>query len=283
MYLFCDHPSPSPRRTRFRLDVLESREVPATGLSVAAVPQTPPGNTLAGLVYHDPDNDGWRLPSEPGIANVEVTLTGTEAGTDNPVQRTATTDANGIYRFTGLNQGTYSVQIGAVAGYAIGKSSAGVFGGTPLTGTVSGIPLPGGWAAWGGYNFGLVETVPSAPPGPGNKISGLLWADANDDGIRDLNEPSIAGIELALLGTEAGTGKTIFLTARTDINGIYRFTGLKAGSYSIMTGRVQNQHGYLGGKTSVGAFGGTPLTGGIGSINLPGGWAESGGYNIGML
>ncbi|HVK12599.1 MAG TPA: SdrD B-like domain-containing protein, partial [Gemmataceae bacterium] len=235
---------------------------------------------LAGLAYHDLDNDGWRLPSEPGLANVQVTLIGTESDTNLFVQQTTSTDTHGIYRFTGLNQGTYSVLMGQVVGYSIGKSSAGFFGGNAQSASVFDIPLPGGWAKWGGYNFGFVETVPSPPPGPGNKVSGIAWNDLNNDGVRGLDEPSLAGIEIGLLGTESD-GSPVLLTAQTDASGTYRFTGLTAGTYAIMTGSITS--GFVGGKTSVGAFGGTPTTGGIDGITLPGGWPESGGYDIGMV
>jgi protocatechuate 3,4-dioxygenase beta subunit len=241
---------------------------------VKSVAPQPPGNTLSGLAWHDQDNDGTRDLNEKALANVAVTLTGTEAGTNNAVSRTATTDANGIYRFTGLNQGTYKVQLGQVSGYVPGKASAGAFGGTPSGGTVSDIPLPGGWPVSGGYNFGLVKDP------PGNTLSGLVWNDLDNDGTRDLNETSLANVKVAIAGTEAATGNFVYLEAATDANGVYRFTGLNQGTYTVRVGAVS---GYTPGKASAGAFGGTVIQDGVTAIHLPGGWQVSGGYNIGLV
>ena len=261
-----NRPAPTARRTRFRFDTLEARDVPAT---------------LSGLVWNDLNNDGTRDPNETSLTNVQVKLIGTETGTNNTVQRTATTDADGIYRFTGLNQGTYAVHVGQVPNYTPSRTSAGVFGGTPLTGTVYGIPVPGGSAAWGGYNFGLVKYSPPDPTAPGNSLSGLVWHDLNNDGVRDPNEPARANVEVMLTGTAPGNPSTLVnRTATTDANGLYRFAGLERGDYSVRVGQVP---GLKAGKASAGAFGGTLTNDKVTDIALPGGWQVSGGYNFGLV
>jgi hypothetical protein len=254
-----NRPAPPTRRARFRLDALEARDVPAT---------------LSGLVWNDLNNDGVRDLNEKSLTNAQVTLTGTEAGNGNSINLTATTDANGIYRFTGLNPGTYAVQVGQVSGFMSGKASTGALGGTPAGGTVSGIPIASIWQVSGGYNFGLVKDP------PGNTLSGLVWNDLDKDGARDLNENSLANVQVALAGTEAGTNNFIYLQATTDANGIYRFTGLNQGTYTVRVGQVS---GYEPGKASAGAFGGTVIKDGVTAIHLPGGWQTSGGYNIGLV
>jgi hypothetical protein len=50
----------------------------------------------------------YRMPFEPGIANVTVTLTGTDA-LGRVVNLTTATNESGLYGFTGLVPGTYTV------------------------------------------------------------------------------------------------------------------------------------------------------------------------------
>jgi len=116
------------------------------------------------------------------------------------------------------------------------------------------------------------------PTSPGSNISGLVWFDKNNDGIRDLNEKSLANVKLVLTGTTS-TGQAVTVHATTDVNGLYRFTGLKPGNYSI---KVVAPQGYKAGKGTVGAFGGTLNNNMITGINLPD-WKESGGYNFGQI
>ena len=58
-------------------------------------------STLGGRVYRDDNDDGAKQSGEPGLSGVQVTLTGTDTN-GNPVNRTTTTDASGVYTFTDL-------------------------------------------------------------------------------------------------------------------------------------------------------------------------------------
>ena len=60
---------------------------------------------LGDRLWHDLDGDGIEDPGEPGLVGVDVRLTGAGA----PV--IVTTDANGDYSFTGLDPGTYTVDV----------------------------------------------------------------------------------------------------------------------------------------------------------------------------
>jgi hypothetical protein len=121
--------------------------------------QLPPSQ-VSGLVYVDQNANGVAEDTEPRLAGVTITINGTSADGD-AVNLTATTDAGGIYTFTGLEAGTYAIQATTPAGYTAGQSSIGVFGGTIGANLTTNVAIPQGQSS-GGYNFG--ELVP--PPNP---------------------------------------------------------------------------------------------------------------------
>ena len=67
-----------------------------------------PLGEIAGSVFVDENNNGFREPGENGIESVEITLTGTDVF-GNAVDITALTDADGQYTFGGLNAGFYTL------------------------------------------------------------------------------------------------------------------------------------------------------------------------------
>ncbi len=89
-----------------------------------------PDSTLRGAVYVDRNDDGVFDPNESGIANVLITLTGTDA-LGNSISMTTLTDAGGRYSFTGLLRGTYTITEGTPpARYKDGKDTPGIIVGS---------------------------------------------------------------------------------------------------------------------------------------------------------
>jgi hypothetical protein len=73
---------------------------------------TPPAlGSIGDTLFADIDGDGVQGTAETGIAGVTITLTRSNGST-----RTAVTDANGTYKFTGLAAGAYTVTVGAGTG-----------------------------------------------------------------------------------------------------------------------------------------------------------------------
>ncbi len=103
----------------------------AVRTNAPALPPPSPGSGLAslsGYVYVDANGNGIRDTGEVGIADVAVTLQGTDS-LGRTVVLTATTDANGFYRFDNLLAGTYSILETQPEGYFDGIDTIGTQGG----------------------------------------------------------------------------------------------------------------------------------------------------------
>ncbi len=89
--------------------------------------------SIGDFVWLDSDSDGVQDAGEQGIANVTVTLTGTDAF-GNTVTFTTTTDANGFYLFDNLLAGDYLITVTPPAGMAnTFDSNTGEDDDTPVT------------------------------------------------------------------------------------------------------------------------------------------------------
>ena len=72
-------------------------------------------------------------------------------------------------------------------------------------------------------------------------LGNVVWFDIDDDGIKDAGENGIQNIVVSLLdnaGNPINDGAGNPVTATTDINGNYRFTGLTAGDYKVKIGNT---------------------------------------------
>ncbi len=79
-----------------------------------------------------------------------------------------------------------------------------------------------------------------------SSISGYVYVDTNNDGIKETGETGIEGVTLTL--TNASTGAT--QTVTTDSTGLYTFVGLQPGSYNV----TEIQPGfYIAGKATAGS------------------------------
>ena len=211
--------------------------------------------SLSGYVYADDNNNGMRNAGEAGIAGVVLKLLGADG---QPTGLTVTTDANGFYKFDGLEPGkVYGVAEVQPTGYYDGLDTAGTAGGTAhnpgdfITGAKLGPGVHGK-----NYNFG--ELRPAS-------IGGRVLLDANNNGRVDAGEQPIAGVTVWLLDA---AGNRITSTT-TDANGRYLFSNLQPGTYGIE--EVQPS-GYFDGEDFVGTVGGTKVANDriTGAVLVPG-------------
>lgn len=224
-----------------RLERLESRDAPAVFIP----------SDISGRVFVDCNDNGVFDAGEEPIPGVTITLTGTDFF-NQPVTSITTTAADGTYSFTKLEPGKYNLAETQPAGFFDGKEQLGFVIGAPAANngvagddTFSNIFLDGGDSHAVNYNFG--ELIP-------NSLSGVVYFDANDNGIQDAGETGIPGAKLTLGGLN-DLNQIVNLTVTSGADGSYSFTGLRPGNYTI---NETTPPGFIDGKDKVGTTNGVP-------------------------
>jgi hypothetical protein len=198
--------------------------------------------SLGGFVYADANNDGIKQSGEAGIGGVTITLSGTD-DTGDDVTLTKTTAANGSYVFNNLRPGNYTLKETQPANFLDGKDTIGSQGGTASDDQFSDINLSQG-VNGANNNFGEL---------PAASLSGFVYVDANNNGVKDSSEPPIPGVAIALTGTD-DLGNSVSANTTTASDGSYHFAGLRPGSYTI---NETQPAGFQQGHNTVGSLGGT--------------------------
>ena len=168
--------------------------------------------TLGDRVFNDFDNNGIQNGTEPGIAGVTVTLTGTNIG-GTAVNLTTTTSATGTYSFTGLPASN-------AAGYTVTISNLAA-GFTPTTPT--GAPSLSQTVVFpAGANIDTVDFGVRQPPAT---IGNLVFNDLNGNGVADPGEPPLPNIPVTLLDPQGNP----FATTTTNATGNFTFSNVPPG------------------------------------------------------
>jgi protocatechuate 3,4-dioxygenase beta subunit len=215
------------------------------------------------------ENNGLQDGTEPGISNVLVRLFTSDAS-GNPtsgILATTNTDVNGYYRFDGLVTGTYVVMVDQLLSTNLAKlvSSTGYDTNAALADdlkdhgkdtpvTITGVITNGIISAPVTLGSGLQPTGEATGSGagahgptgdasdnltldfgfaPAYSVGNQVFADSNNNGVRDAGEPGIANVNVHLYAAD-GTGQptgAILQETFTDSNGYYRFDGVAAGKY----------------------------------------------------
>jgi hypothetical protein len=199
---------------------------------------------ISGFVFHDANDNGQMEAGEVGIGGVLIGL----AGTDDlgaSVAQWARTGADGSYAFTGLRPGTYRLyQLENPQGYLLGKDHVGSQGGqNPAQAFLSDLVLQQGT---NGVHNDFGEVLPAS-------VSGFVYLDNENNGVKDPGDPGISSVQVNLTGTD-DLGQAVSATLFTDGNGFYSFGDLRPGSYTVTK---QEPLGYLKGIDSLGNLGGS--------------------------
>lgn len=249
------------------------------------------GQGLSGYVYVDNNDTGVRDAGEAGIPGVRVTLSGMTAnGQDvcDLTNCTATTDAAGAFIFlsvpgsdaTGYTLTEQAQNSAPLSNYSDGRDAAGVVGGvvrgTATNDVISGIVLNTGEL---GSNYAFGELAGS--------LTGLVYVDGNDDGVRQSAEPGLGGVEITLSGQtadgqdicawRAALDPSLTCTVTTNADGTYGFDSLPKGTYALTETQPsvyadgREGAGSAGGSVNNGLFDGTAAANTISNIVLDAG------------
>ncbi len=169
---------------------------------------------IAGTKFNDVNGNGARDPGELGLAGWTTEL----RNASDVVVDTEVTDANGDYRFTGVEAGTYTVtevaQPGFVQTFPANGASQGPI---VLTDPIQVEDIDFG-------NFALMS------------VSGVKFDDLNGNGTRDPGEPGVAGVTVELDVDQDGLADE---ETTTGPDGSYQFTDigprddLSPGSFTV--------------------------------------------------
>ncbi|MCO4429960.1 MSCRAMM family adhesin SdrD, partial [Staphylococcus aureus] len=175
-----------------------------------------PKYNLGDYVWEDTNKNGIQDQDEKGISGVTVTL----KDENGNVLKTVTTDADGKYKFTDIDNGNYKVEFTTPEGYTPTTVTSGSdiekdSNGLTTTGVINGadnMTLDSGFYKTPKYNLG-----------------NYVWEDTNKDGKQDSTEKGISGVTVTLKNENG----EVLQTTKTDKDGKYQFTGLENGTYKV--------------------------------------------------
>jgi protocatechuate 3,4-dioxygenase beta subunit len=198
---------------------------------------------IGNFVWVDENSDGYQDAGEPGIPNVRILL---KDSAGNVLFETRT-DSHGGYLFSGLQPGSYFVDVddgtlpvgmtqtppATLAGSDFGNQD---HGGNGYAVTVG--PGAENLTADFGYNTNPADDVNNPPSGATAALGDRVWIDVDGDGAQDPDEVGVRGatVQLITAGSDGlfGTADdTVAASKTTNDNGTYLFDNLAPGAYWV--------------------------------------------------
>ena len=211
---------------------------------------------IGGTVYIDRDRDNTLdpEPTDGRIAGVTLRLVQGADCTVGTTLQTVASGADGRYAFAPVTAGAnYLVCQTQPVGYLNGAENPGTSASSPGPNVIAITALPPGGSA--GNHFGERAAT----------LAGIVYLDANNNGLREGGEAGIAGVTVALSGTDAA-GNPVARSVISDGTGAWRFDDLLAagaGGYTVTEQLAQPVVGTtttVDGHTTAGSSGGTATT-----------------------
>jgi len=163
--------------------------------------------SISGSVFTDSDGDSTKKPAETASVGRHVLIKGA-------AELRTSTDSAGSFVFTDLDSGKYTILLENRRGWESTQPAGGSYSmSLGLDGTITGL-------IFGDYYFG-------------RKISGRVFVDLNENGVKERNEKVMVGWRVILSGESAGS-------AFTDKRGYYIFNRLPPGQYGVRIESPQN-------------------------------------------
>ena len=173
---------------------------------------------IDGVVFDDRNANGVQDEGEAAMQGVTITLT-PDRGELEAV--TVVTGADGCFAIGDLRPGSYQLTLAYPEGYVSSRLSGvtlPVASGYAAQTVALTVPM-GGW--WHDQMLGGVRPA---------SLSGQIWLDENNNGLRDPGEATPAGERVTVI--DQLTGET-FAVLTTDEAGVFATSGLVPGSYTV--------------------------------------------------
>ncbi len=183
------------------------------------------GGDIDGRIWVDFNANGRQGNAEPGFAGVLVSLYDANGLIVDTTRTVVSEDGDGIYSFSNVKPDNYYITFSIPNGYNITDPDKGVDTEDSDITNASGEGSTDVFALESGASISNVDGGIFLPAILGDRV----WLDENMDGIQDDGEVGVEGIEVVLFRS---AGIPID-TSITDVDGLYRFDGLKQGLYFI--------------------------------------------------
>lgn len=176
---------------------------------VVPSPQSTSNGSLSGFVWQDKDNDN-SVDTDEMLPNITVALaTGTDCRT---VLSNVKSDGNGRFTFSNLAANTYCL-LGTAGSTTVSQGNIALGQNQQLT--------------------NVILTWPPLWPQP-TIITGLIYQDANQNGVYDAGESLLANREVQLVpGTACHVAGTPIAVTFSGADGRYTLAGQFSGSYCV--------------------------------------------------
>lgn len=172
-------------------------------------------STISGLAWLDNNGNGLNDASESPLENITVSL----FDQNDQLVSSTNTDIDGSYLFEDLSPNLYYVVfenpqgfVFTTAGLDSDVDNSIVAGSTSLIDAIADNNIEN-------VDAGIYQLV---------GIGDYVWLDLDRDGIQDSDENGIEGLEISLVNANGAIQQV-----QTDNNGIYQFSNLPPGQYSI--------------------------------------------------
>ncbi len=185
---------------------------------------TPTLGSVSGTIWNDINADGI-MGAEPGLSGWTVFIDQNADGLLSAGELSAATDASGSYTLAGVPVGSLVVREIPQVGWSATAPGTGMQ--TVIVQNASNIS---------GINFGNKQRTDGA-------ISGTVFADTNQNGVKDAGERGLAGITVYIDTNNNGvldaseptavSSADLFYTPAVDETGTYTFTHLPTGAYHV--------------------------------------------------
>jgi len=199
-----------------------------------------PWSTIGDRVWHDLDRDGVQDSGEPGLQGITINLIDPR---DGSLLERQFTDSNGEYIFEMLSHMYYIVEVDETSLPAGFSSTTSVASPTDYHGSYVNNVCGADCIQRDGATYTRVYYIPLDHPQDyrtadfgygtdGAVIGDYVWSDADNDGVQDLGEPGIGGVEVELLAGDGNPFDPVITTTTNDA-GWYMFYDLLAGEYKV--------------------------------------------------